>query len=55
MSDIEGQTRTQYNISHIECIRDTLSKLRDDRQDDKELFVKLTQCIGSLYALERDI
>ena len=47
--------RRGYAMQHIECIRETITKLRDNRQDDKELFVKLTQCIGSLYGLKEEI
>lgn len=47
--------RRQYAMQHIECIRETITKLRDDRRDDKELFVKLTQCIGSLYGLKEEL
>ena len=42
----------QYNIKHIDCVRTELTRLRDDRKADKELFVRLTQCIGSLAGLK---
>lgn len=54
-TDDLAEERKQHNIKHIECIRNELARLRDDRKDDKELFVHLTQCIGSLYGLKENL
>jgi len=48
MKDIDKE---EINIG-IENIKNEIMRLRNDRKDDKELFVKLTLCIGGLSGIK---